>query len=75
MINLEIEEIGKEKGLLIRSCQVKINGNTIKTPTRTIGATLSNTFELKEARRYINNKCNYSALLAESLRIQTAIKV
>lgn len=56
MINLEIEEIGKEKGLLIRSCQVKINGNTIKTPTRTIGATLSNTFELKEARRYINNK-------------------
>jgi len=56
MTNLEIEEIGKEKDLLIRSCRVRINGNTVVTPTRTIGATLSNTFELKEAKRSINNK-------------------
>lgn len=55
MVNLEIEEINHEKDLLIRSCQVKINGNTITTPTRTIGTTLVNTFEFQEAKPLIGN--------------------
>jgi len=56
MINLDIEEIGKEENLLIRSCKVKINGNTVITPTRTIGTTPTNAFELQEAKSYIGNK-------------------
>lgn len=56
MINLDIEEIGREKDLLIRSCRVKINGNTIVTPTRTIGTSLTDNFELNESTRLINNK-------------------
>ena len=56
MTNLEIEEVGQEKDHLIRSRKIKINGDTIITPTRTIGATLSNTFELKEVKRFIGGK-------------------
>jgi len=56
MINLDIEEINKEKGFLIRSCRVKINGNSVITPTRTIGVTLANNFELQEAKPFISNK-------------------
>ena len=35
---------------------MKINGNTIITPTRTIGTTLLNTFEFQEAKPLISNK-------------------
>lgn len=56
MVNLDIEEIGREGELLIRSCRVKINGNTVITPTRTIGATLSDSFNVKESARFIGNK-------------------
>ena len=56
MVNLDIEEIHREKKFLIRSCRVKINGNTIVTPTRTIGVTLANTNELQDAAPLINNK-------------------
>jgi hypothetical protein len=56
MTNLDIEEIGREKDLLIRSCRVRINGNIVTTPTRTIGATLSNIFELNEAKEFITNE-------------------
>lgn len=53
MVNLDIDEIGREEGLLIRSCRVKINGNTIITPTRTIGTTLSNATELQLSKPFI----------------------
>lgn len=56
MTDLNIEEIGREKNLLIRSCRVKINGNTIITPTRTIGVTLTKISELQNAQRFINQK-------------------
>jgi len=53
---MDIERVDQEKDLFIRSCLVKINGNTIVTPTRTIGTTLSNNFELQESKRFIGNK-------------------
>jgi hypothetical protein len=56
MVNLDIEEISKEGELLIRSCRVKINGNTVITPTKTIGVTLSDSFNIKESERFIGNK-------------------
>lgn len=56
MVNLDIEEIGREEGLLIRSCRVKINGNTVITPTKTIGATLNDSFIAKQSVRFIGNK-------------------
>ena len=56
MVNLDIDEIHREREFLIRSCKVKINGNTIVTPTRTIGVTLSNNFELQEAKPLIDSK-------------------
>lgn len=56
MTNIEIEEIGREKDLLIRSCRVKINGNTVLTPTTTIGVTLKEQFKLQESKRFVNNK-------------------
>ncbi|NQE45163.1 hypothetical protein C5S31_03955 [ANME-1 cluster archaeon GoMg2] len=56
MINLDIEEIGREEGHLIRSCKVKINGNTVITPTRTIGVNQSDTLELKVAESLIDNQ-------------------
>jgi len=56
MTNLDIQETGREGELLIRSCRVKINGNTIVTPTRTIGVSLSAATELQEAKRFIGNK-------------------
>ncbi len=56
MINLDIEEIGREEKLFIRSCKVKINGNTVITPTRTIGVNQSDTLELKTAESLIDNQ-------------------
>lgn len=56
MVNLDIEEIGKEGELLIRSCRVKINGNTVITPTKTVGIKLSDSFEAKESERFIGGK-------------------
>ncbi len=47
--NLYIEEIAKEKGLLIRSCKVKINGNVVITPTKTIGSKVSDNSDIKIA--------------------------
>jgi hypothetical protein len=56
MINLDIEEIGREEKYFIRSCKVKINGNTVITPTRTIGVNQSDNLELKTAESLIDNK-------------------
>lgn len=56
IINLDIEEIGREEGHLIRSCKVKINGNTVITPTRTIGVNQSDALELKVAESLIDNQ-------------------
>ena len=53
--NLYIEEIAKEKGLLIRSCKVKINGNVVITPTKTIGAKVSDNLDIKIAETQINS--------------------
>ena len=56
MVCLEIEEVGREGELLIRSCRVKVNGNTVITPTKTIGVTLKDSFTAKESGRFIGNK-------------------
>lgn len=46
MVNLEIEEIKREGELLIRSCLIKINGDTVVTPAKTIGTTLNSSSEI-----------------------------
>jgi hypothetical protein len=60
MVNIDIDELYNEKDLLIRSRRVKINGNTIITPTRTIGVTVYKQSykkdELQEAKRFANKK-------------------
>jgi hypothetical protein len=46
MTSLEIEEIKREGDLLIRSCRININGNTIVTPAKTITTTLKSSSEI-----------------------------
>jgi len=59
MVNLDIEETGREGELLIRSCQVKINGYKVITPTKTIGATLSDSFNVKQSTRLLATNLNH----------------
>jgi len=50
MPNFEIEEIGKESSTFIRSCSVKINGHTIRTPARAISITKNDNSEIKSLK-------------------------
>lgn len=49
MTSVEVEEIAREENTFIRSCEIKINGSKVLTPTRTVSLTKSNILELKVA--------------------------
>ncbi|CAD6492822.1 MAG: hypothetical protein LAKADJCE_00374 [Candidatus Argoarchaeum ethanivorans] len=53
---VDIEVVSKEQKSFIRSCNVKVGGRTVITPTRAIGVTKSNRGELDIASPLINNK-------------------
>jgi hypothetical protein len=56
MIKLDIEELNRENGLFVRSCRVKINGNTLQTPVKTIGINFKNSEEFQSIKPYIDSQ-------------------